>query len=75
MSEDFTSLDSAMDADSIAVTSPAADTERIDAIDKLWGLAVVGSRFIAGGPGIDGKNYGCRVSRSISRLEPNLSMT
>ena len=75
MSEEFTSQDSAMDAELIAVTSPVADMERIDAIDKLWGLAVVGSRFIARGPGIDGMNYDCKESRSISRLEPNLSMT
>jgi uncharacterized protein len=42
MSEEFTSQDSAMGAEPIAVSSPVTGTERIDAIDKLRGIAVAG---------------------------------
>jgi uncharacterized protein len=42
MSEESPLQDSAMDAEPIAVTSPVATTERIDAIDKLRGIAGAG---------------------------------
>ena len=42
MSDESLAPDAAMDAEPIAVSAPVVATERIDAIDKLRGLAVAG---------------------------------
>ena len=42
MSVETLARDAAMDAEPVAVTSPVVATERIDAIDKLRGIAVAG---------------------------------
>ena len=42
MSDETLAPDAAMDAEPVAVTSPVVATERIDAIDKLRGIAVAG---------------------------------